>query len=99
MLFLKQRESMKDDRINPDALYSPGQVSELENISVATTYNRMAGGEYGTVFKDGRKTAITGQGILERRRNKLKPAKFKAPSHQPGRFHTIRRKSAQASTA
>ena len=80
-----------DDRINPDHLYSPGQVAEIDNISPAMVYIRMARGEYGEVFKDGRKTQITGQGILDRRAAKLKPASFKAPKLQGRRFHTIDR--------
>jgi hypothetical protein len=62
-----------DDRINPNQLYSPRQVGEIDNVSQATVYNRMALGEYGPVFKDGRKTQVPGQGILDRRAAKLKP--------------------------
>jgi hypothetical protein len=82
---------MSSDTINADQLYSPRQVAKLENTCVATIYVRMARGEY-SVFKDGRKTAITGSSILERRRNKLTPATFKAPPPPPpARFHTINR--------
>jgi hypothetical protein len=80
-----------DDRINPDQLYSPKQLGEFENICQATAYSRMALGEYGPVFKDGRKTQITGKGILDRRAAKLKPANFKVPKLQGSRFHTISR--------
>jgi hypothetical protein len=78
-----------DDRINPDQFYSPGQVAEKDNVSVALVYIRLGLGEYGEVFKDGRLTQITGKGILDRRAAKLKPAKFKAPKLQGPRFHTI----------
>jgi hypothetical protein len=80
-----------DDRINPDGFYSPRQVGTLESICLATVYLRLARGEY-IAFKDNRKTVIPGSAILERRRNKLTPASFKAPSPPPSaRFHTIRR--------
>jgi hypothetical protein len=79
-----------DDQISAARLYSPRQVAEIDNICEATTYKRLALGEYGPVFKDGRKTQITGQGILDRRAAKLKPARFKAPKLQGLRFHTIR---------
>jgi hypothetical protein len=76
-------------RIIPDQLYSPGQVGEIDNISQATCYIRIARGEYGPVYKDGRKTQITGQGILDRRVAKLRPANFKVPKLQGPRFHTL----------
>jgi hypothetical protein len=78
-----------DDRINPDQLYSPGQVAEIDNISPAMVYIRIARGEYGEVYKDGRKTQLTGKGLLARRATKLKPATFKTPKLQGNRFHTI----------
>jgi hypothetical protein len=65
-----------EDEINRDRLYSPGQVAQLENISLASVYLRLGRGEY-TAFKDGAKTQIPGSTILERRRTKLKPAEFK----------------------
>jgi hypothetical protein len=83
--------SPSDDRINPDQLYSPGQVAEIDNISLAMVYVRMARREYGEVYKDGRKTQLTGKGILDRRAAKLKPARFKTPQPQGSRFHTIDR--------
>jgi hypothetical protein len=86
------------DRINPDQLYSPRQVGEIDNICQATVYNRMAVGEYGPVFKDGRKTQITGQGILGRRAAKLKPASFKAPKLQGPRFRTINQQGDDSKT-
>jgi hypothetical protein len=87
---------MSSELINPDGLYSIRQTAKLEDICVATTYVRMANGEY-EAFKDGRKTKIPGWSILGRRSKHLKPAKFKAqPS--PNRLHTIRR-TADASTA
>jgi hypothetical protein len=79
-----------DDRINPDGLYSPRRVSQLENVCLATTYLRMGRGEY-EVFKDGRKTVIPGSAILARRRKHLKTASFKLPVPQGSRFHTINR--------
>jgi hypothetical protein len=85
---------MSSDTITPDRLYSPRQVSKLENVCLATTYARMAKGEYGVVFKDGRKTALIGQSILERRSKNLKPATFKVPVPQGSRWHTLNRSSA-----
>jgi hypothetical protein len=78
-----------DERINSDQLYSPRQVAEIDNISLAELYNRIARGEYGEVYKDGRKTQLTGKGILDRRAAKLKRASFKVPKVQGPRFHTI----------
>jgi hypothetical protein len=79
-----------DERINPDRLYSPRQVSTLESISLASVYVRLARSEY-LGFKDNRKTVIPGSAILDRRRKNLKPATFKLPVPQGSRFHTIRR--------
>ena len=84
---------MLDDRINPDRLYSPKQLSNFEGVCLASVYARMGRGEYGQVFKDGAKTAILGESILERRRKNLKPASFKAPVPQAPRFHTIKPRS------
>jgi hypothetical protein len=83
-----------DDHINADGLYSPRQVCKLESCCLATVYQRLARGEY-AALKDGRKTVIPGSQILARRRNKLKPATFKAsPPPPPSRFHTIIPRSA-----
>jgi hypothetical protein len=82
---------MSSELINPDGLYSPRQASKFENVCIATIYARMARGEYGEVYKDGRKTQLTGKGIHGRRAAKLKPARFKAPKLQGSRFHTIDR--------
>ena len=69
---------MDDDRggINPDQLYRPRKVGELEGVGDTTTYNRIARGEYGPVFKDGPLTLIPGQGIIDRRKRNLKPATY-----------------------
>ena len=81
------------DCINPDALYSPKQVSQLENVSLATVYLRLGLAEY-AALKDAGKTKILGSAILARRRAKLRPAQFKAPPPAPpSRFHTIKQKS------
>ena len=80
-----------DSRINPDKMYAPREVCELEDCCMATLYLRMARGEY-AAFKDGRRTVIPGAAILARRHNRLTRAKFKAPPlPPPARFHTIRR--------
>jgi hypothetical protein len=67
-----------------------------KRISQCRSAPANAKGEY-EVFKDGtKKTLITGESILERRRKTLKPATFKAPQSQGSRFHTIRRRPAEA---
>jgi hypothetical protein len=76
--------------ISPDRLYSPREVCELEGVCMASFYTRMRLGQY-EVFKDGKKTAITGASILERRRKNLKPATFKEPAPQGSRWHTLNR--------
>jgi len=39
--------------IDPDALYSPGDLEALGEGKHTTIFNRIASGEYGPVFKDG----------------------------------------------
>jgi hypothetical protein len=59
--------------IDPDALYSPGDLEAFGEGKHTTIFNRIAAGEYGAVFKDGHRTKITGAGILARREKHLKP--------------------------
>jgi hypothetical protein len=77
-----------DDGIIPHQFYSPKAVAELENVSLATVYVRLARGEY-RAFRDGAKTQIAGSEILARRHDKLTPATFKTPKLQGPRFHTL----------
>jgi hypothetical protein len=81
--------SSDDHHIVPDQMYAPKQGAKLEGVSLALFYQRMAAGQYGAVYKDGRLTRIPGSGILARRRQRLMRAKFKVPSPQPNRFNTI----------
>ena len=83
------------DRINPDRLYAPAEVAELDGCCIALIYRRLAEGQYAAV-KDGRSTRIPGISILERRARNLVPAKFKRLAKQPSRFDTIRKAAVTA---
>jgi hypothetical protein len=91
---------LSSDTINPDRLYSLAQVCALDGTSIAALYIRLGRGEYGVVWKDGKKTLISGAAILARRAARLKPAKFKIDRVVQGsRFHTIRKPPAESTAA